>query len=250
MTDLTDFQFDINMAGDCVFFDIKRKVAKRQLIRRIEMKKSLKMAALVIASMLVLTGCEKTQTVDSASNETSVEKSVETSVEASVEASVETSTETSVEASVETSTEASVEEEVAEASVETPEEEKTDLSVEVLADESDTLETYLAAHPREAESFRKQENSTEGLKIEVKGNIVYYIYSMTFAVTEEEIPMYDEVLKNALSEETAANEMVMGINLLESAYGKRGIEVILKYVDINGVEISHVKFNNKGIVNE
>ena len=213
------------------------------------MKKSLKMAALVIASMLVLTGCEKTKTVDSASNETSVEKSVETSVEASVEASVETSTEASVEASVETSTEASAEEEVAEASVETPEE-KTETSVEVLADESDTLETYLAAHPREAESFRKQENSTEGLKIEVKGNIVYYIYSMTFAVTEEEIPMYDEVLKNALSEETAANEMVMGINLLESAYGKRGLEVILKYVDINGVEISHVKFNNKGIVNE
>ena len=76
------------------FFDIKRKVAKRQLIRRIEMKKSLKMAALVIASMLVLTGCEKTKTVDSASNETSVEKSVETSVEAS-EASVEASVETS-----------------------------------------------------------------------------------------------------------------------------------------------------------
>ena len=213
------------------------------------MKKSLKMTALVLASMLVLTGCDKTKSVDSASNETSVEASVETSTETSVEASVETSTETSVEASVETSTEASVEE-VVEASVETSTETSTEASVEVLAEESDTLETYLAAHPRELDSFRKQERNTEGLSIDVKGNTVYYIYTMTFEVTEEEIEIYDEVLKNALSDETAVKDMIMGINLMESGYGKKGIEVILKYVDVNGVEISSCKFNNQGLVTE
>ena len=205
------------------------------------MKKSLKMTALVLASMLVLTGCDKTKSVDSASTETSVEASVETSTETSVEASVETSTETSVEASAE---------EVVEASVETSTETSTEASVEVLAEESDTLETYLAAHPRELESFRNQENNNEGLKIDVKGNNVYYTYSMTFEVTEEEIEIYDEVLKNALSDEKAVKDMIMGINLMESGYGKKGIEVILRYVDVNGVEISSCKFNNQGLVTE
>ena len=117
------------------------------------MKKNVKLAAVVLASMLVLAACGKTESVEASVSETSTEASVEASI-----------SETSVEASVEELVEEVVEEEKEEvASVEEQLEEVGEIA-------EGTLEEYLAKNPSEYEAMKAQESATEGLTIDVKGN--------------------------------------------------------------------------------
>ena len=195
------------------------------------MMKNLKMAALVLASVLVLAGCAKTESVESVSDEKVVETSVETSTETSAEASVETFTETSTEASVEASVETS-----------------TETSVEVLAAENNTLEDYLAAHPEEQANFRSQEAASEGLVIEVKENTLYFNYTLPFAVDDTTKDIYKETLESALIAEDSLRSVTAGIKLMETGYGIDDIILVYTYLDENGEVIYTGTFNDEGIV--
>ena len=194
------------------------------------MKKSVKMTALVLAAMLVLAGCGKTETVESVSTETSVEASVETSTEVSTEASVETSTETSVEASVETSTETS-----------------TEASTEVVAEEGMTLEEYVAAHPEEVADFDTEE---EGLSFEIKGNTAYFSYNVPVTVDDSTKALYKESLDQAMAPTDGVSTMAEAVKELEEGCGIEGILFVMSYVDEAGTVIATYTFNNEGLVEE
>ena len=145
------------------------------------MKKNVKLAAVVIASMLVLAACGKTESVEASVSETSTEASVEASVETSVEASVEEVVEEVVEEKEEV---ASVEEELKEVA-------------------EGTLEEYFANNDAEYQAMKAQEASVEGLTIDVKGNVVVYTYALPIEVDETTAPTYAAAFADQMTADSA-----------------------------------------------
>ena len=201
------------------------------------MKKNIKLAALVLASVLVLAGCAKTESVDSASEETSVETSTEASVE-DVEASVE-----DVEASIEEVVEEVVEEEKEVASVVESVEENNEEKVAAA-----TLEEYFANNATEWEAVKAAEASTEGLSIEVKGNVCIYTYKVPVALDETTAPLATAGLEEEMSNETTVAGMVQIVKLTEEGAGIDGVTLKVVYIDQNDTEIYTCEFNNQGLV--
>lgn len=186
------------------------------------MKKNIKLAAVVLASMLVLAACGKTESVEASVSETSTEASVEASVEASAEEVVEEVVEK--------------EEEVA--SVE-----------EVEEATASNFEEYLANNEAEYKEMKAQE--TEELTINVEGNVVVYTYTLPFEVDETTAPTYAAALEDQMVGDAAyAKQLVDGVKLFEQSSGIDGIVLIVSYVDANGVEVYTCKVDANGVVEE
>ncbi|MCR4679402.1 MAG: hypothetical protein K5679_11750 [Lachnospiraceae bacterium] len=190
------------------------------------MKKNIKLAAVVLASMLVLAACGKTESVEASVSETSAEASVETSVEASVE-------------------------EVVEEVVEKEEEEVASVEEEVKEATASTLEEYFANNDAEYQAMKAQEASVEGLTISVEGNVVLYTYALPIEVDETTAPTYAAAFEEQMAADSASvKQLVDAVKLVEQGSGIEGIVFSLSYVDANGVEVYACKVDANGVVEE
>ena len=201
------------------------------------MKKIFQLAAVVLASMLVLAACGKTESVEASVSEIPTETSVETSIEASVETEEEV---------VEEEKEAASAEEVVE-------EEKEAASVEEETKEAaeGTLEEYFANNDAEYQAMKAQEALVEGLTIDVEGNVIYYTYLLPIEVDETNADAYEANFAAQMAEDSAAVKQITdSVKIVEQSSGIKGIVFAYSYVDTNGVEVYACRVDANGVVKE